>query len=260
MTSQADLDLRPSRHLQFESAEPARRSCAASRLVRFHFARRESAAERRDPDRPGQCVRLDAAGDPAAENGARVAVRTENRAAHRIRAVQRSFAGQRRGYDRRTIRRTCRLSRAACWAPWAGRRSRRECRTAPIDATVAANQTFTSGFRAGAAFLRVAAGESATCLPPVSITAVPDGKLHAPYFMEWSFGLEHQFGNTVNLRGAVCGHARGESALSDASERLSDRVPGMLCAVSLRAADRSRASARSRSFAPARTATTTACK
>ena len=37
----------------------------------------------------------------------------------------------------------------------------------------------------------------ATCLPPVAITAVPDGKLHAPYFMEWSFGIEHQFGSTA---------------------------------------------------------------
>jgi hypothetical protein len=24
----------------------------------------------------------------------------------------------------------------------------------------------------------------------VAITAVPDGKLHAPYFMQWSFALE----------------------------------------------------------------------
>ena len=52
-----------------------------------------------------------------------------------------------------------------------------------------------------------------TCLPPVSITAVPDGKLHAPYFMQWSFALEQQVGNNSSAR-PVRGHARGESALT----------------------------------------------
>ena len=40
---------------------------------------------------------------------------------------------------------------------------------------------------------------------PVAITAVPDGKLHAPYFMQWSFGLEHQIGDTINLRAQYVG-------------------------------------------------------
>ncbi len=44
-----------------------------------------------------------------------------------------------------------------------------------------------------------------TCLQPVAITAVPDGKLHAPYFMQWSFALEHQIGNTINLRAQYVG-------------------------------------------------------
>ncbi len=46
-----------------------------------------------------------------------------------------------------------------------------------VDATVTANQTFGSGFSQG----------------QLSCTAVPDGKLHAPYFIEWSLGLEQQF-------------------------------------------------------------------
>ena len=37
------------------------------------------------------------------------------------------------------------------------------------------------------------------------MTAVPDGKLHAPYFMQWSFALEHQIGNTLNLRAQYVG-------------------------------------------------------
>jgi hypothetical protein len=39
----------------------------------------------------------------------------------------------------------------------------------------------------------------------VAITAVPDGELHAPYFMEWSLGIEHQFGTTASLKAQYVG-------------------------------------------------------
>ena len=68
----------------------------------------------------------------------------------------------------------------------------------------------------------------------MAITAVPDGKLHAPYFMEWSFAVEHQAGNARQSAGAVCGHARGQPALYHPGERLPDGLPGLLCAVPLR--------------------------
>jgi Carboxypeptidase regulatory-like domain len=74
-----------------------------------------------------------------------------------------------------------------------------------IDATVAANQSFTSGFAQGQLSCASAQANPATCLPPVAITAVPDGKLHPPYFMEWSFGLEHQLGSTGSLRAQYVG-------------------------------------------------------
>jgi hypothetical protein len=74
-----------------------------------------------------------------------------------------------------------------------------------IDATVAANQSFNSGFTGGRLSCALPASNPATCLPPVSITAVPDGKLRAPYFMQWSFGLEHQVGNTGSLRAQYVG-------------------------------------------------------
>ena len=74
-----------------------------------------------------------------------------------------------------------------------------------VDATVAANQSVCLGIFPGPAFLRISTGESATCLPPVAITAVPDGKLHAPYFMEWSLGIEHQFGTTASLQAQYVG-------------------------------------------------------
>ncbi len=74
-----------------------------------------------------------------------------------------------------------------------------------VDATVAANQRFVSGFPSGQLSCASSLANPATCLPPVNITAVPDGKLHAPYFMQWSFALEHQLGNEFNLRGQYVG-------------------------------------------------------
>jgi hypothetical protein len=72
-----------------------------------------------------------------------------------------------------------------------------------VNATIAANQTFTAGFPQGQ--LSCPQTNSASCLPPVAITAIPDGKLHAPYFMEWSLGIEHQFGTTGSLQAQYVG-------------------------------------------------------
>jgi hypothetical protein len=63
-----------------------------------------------------------------------------------------------------------------------------------VGAIIAANQSFTLGFPQGQ-----------SSLPPPAITAVPDGKLHAPYFMEWSLGIEHQFGATASLHAQYVG-------------------------------------------------------
>src|SRR6202048_5096026 len=52
-----------------------------------------------------------------------------------------------------------------------------------IAATVAANRVFSLGFAQGQLSCASAQANPATCLPPIAITAVPDGKLHAPYFM-----------------------------------------------------------------------------
>jgi hypothetical protein len=74
-----------------------------------------------------------------------------------------------------------------------------------VDATINANQLFDSGFAGGALSCASALANPKTCLPPISFTAVPDGKLHAPYFMQWSFGLEHQIGETLHLRAQYVG-------------------------------------------------------
>jgi hypothetical protein len=74
-----------------------------------------------------------------------------------------------------------------------------------VDATIAANQRFSSGFPSGELSCASPQANAANCLPPVAITAVPDGKLHAPYFMEWSLGIEHQFGTTASLQAQYVG-------------------------------------------------------
>jgi hypothetical protein len=74
-----------------------------------------------------------------------------------------------------------------------------------VDATVAANQKFSSGFPRGQLSCASSEANPTICLPPVAITAVPDGKLHAPYFMEWSLGIEHQFGMTGSFQAQYVG-------------------------------------------------------
>ncbi len=74
-----------------------------------------------------------------------------------------------------------------------------------VDATVAANQSFSTGFSQGELSCAAALANPAMCLPPVAITAVPEGELHAPYFMQWSLGLEHQFGSTASFKAQYVG-------------------------------------------------------
>jgi hypothetical protein len=74
-----------------------------------------------------------------------------------------------------------------------------------VDATGAANQRFSSGFPRGQLSCASPISSPTTCLPPVAITAVPNGKLHAPYFMQWSLGIEHQFGTTASVQAQYVG-------------------------------------------------------
>jgi len=74
-----------------------------------------------------------------------------------------------------------------------------------VGATVAANETFAAGFSQGQLSCASPLATPATCLPPVAITAIPSGKLHAPYFMQWSLGLEHQIGTTASVKAQYVG-------------------------------------------------------
>ena len=74
-----------------------------------------------------------------------------------------------------------------------------------VDASVAADQRFTSGFAQGQLSCASALANPVSCLPPAAITAVPNGRLHAPYFMEWSLGIEHQIGTTASVQAQYVG-------------------------------------------------------
>jgi len=74
-----------------------------------------------------------------------------------------------------------------------------------VDALVAANTTFMEGFAQNALSCAFPYNNCAGSLPPVAITAVPNGTLHAPYFLEWSLGIEHQFGSTASVRAQYVG-------------------------------------------------------
>ncbi len=74
-----------------------------------------------------------------------------------------------------------------------------------VDATRAANQAFSSGFAQGELSCASSQANPSACLQPVALAAVPGGTLHPPYFMEWSLGIEHQFGSTTSVRAQYVG-------------------------------------------------------
>ena len=76
----------------------------------------------------------------------------------------------------------------SAWQPWAARPSRPECRTARWTQPWPRIRLLVRDFRKASFRAHLRRQIPATCLPPVAITAVPDGELHAPYFMEWSLG------------------------------------------------------------------------
>jgi hypothetical protein len=74
-----------------------------------------------------------------------------------------------------------------------------------IDSLAAANRQFTSGFASGELSCASPLANQNACLPPISITAVPDGRLHAPYFMQWSLAVERQMGGAMKIRAQYVG-------------------------------------------------------
>ena len=201
----AHLDLRNPRHRQLESSQPARRGGAAIGIVRLDLARCKPAAERGHPDRTWKHLRFHAARDPAAQDRARLAGCAANGAEKRLRAVQRSACPAALSIWWAPIRRTRRPFKGGLLGTVGGTAIAPGVPGSAVDATAAANQLFTAGFPKGQLSCASPLSSPNTCLQPVAITAVPDGKLHAPYFMEWSLALERQIGNTINLRAQYVG-------------------------------------------------------
>ena len=67
-----------------------------------------------------------------------------------------------------------------------------------IDAAVAANQAFRAGFESGVVSC-AATNAPANCIPPISFTIFDTTKQKFPSIMQWSLGVEHQFGNNLGL-------------------------------------------------------------
>ncbi|HTV56101.1 MAG TPA: carboxypeptidase-like regulatory domain-containing protein [Terriglobia bacterium] len=74
-----------------------------------------------------------------------------------------------------------------------------------IDATARANQNFLAGFQHGEISCAFPLANQGACLPPVSMAVAPEGELKEPLSMQWSFGLEHEIGNTVGLTAQYVG-------------------------------------------------------
>ena len=74
-----------------------------------------------------------------------------------------------------------------------------------VDATLAADRGFLAGFGGWQLSCASPRSNPATCLQPVAVTAVPDGRLRAPYNMQWSVAVERQVGSALNLRAQYVG-------------------------------------------------------
>ena len=74
-----------------------------------------------------------------------------------------------------------------------------------IDALVAANQQFATGFSQGELSCASLEANSKACLPPVAFAVAPNGELRAPYFMQWSFGIERRLGASASFQAQYVG-------------------------------------------------------
>ena len=68
-----------------------------------------------------------------------------------------------------------------------------------VDAAVAANQKFQANFASGALSCASPLASQTNCVPVVNFNAFQSGQLPYPYSMQWSSGIEHQFGKDYGL-------------------------------------------------------------
>ena len=96
------------------------------------------------------------------------------------------------------------------------------------------------GICAGRAFLRIAAGQSSSVSPARQHHRRAGWQTRGAVLYAMELRRRASDRKHSQPPRAIRGHASAESALSDASERLSDGVPGLLCSIPLPGAERSR--------------------
>jgi hypothetical protein len=69
-----------------------------------------------------------------------------------------------------------------------------------VDATVQANQSFQTVFRSGGTPCAGLPAGAASCPLAVNLNTFPGGTLKAPYFLQWSLGVERELGARGSLR------------------------------------------------------------
>ena len=212
----ADLDLRPARHLQLQPAEPAQSGGAPRWLVLFHPARCQSAAESGDPDRPRQSVSLRRRWRSCSpERHSPGKFEPEHRAADRLRHFQRHLAGQRRrsGGNESAIR-------ADLSGRPAGQRRRYGHRTGRAKQRRRCHHRGQSEVHH-----RVRAGTTLVCIAGLESRDLPSAGRHhrrprrrTPRAVLHAVEPRHRASvrQLCKRAGAVCRHARGEPALPHA--------------------------------------------
>jgi hypothetical protein len=198
------MDLRHSGDAQFQSAQSARRYRTAFRCLRGDLSRREPTTQRRAHDRPQQYFDS----TPLAILQPRTAIAWQIAPRTVLRTGFGLFSDLLPGSIADLVGANPPYSetfRGGLLGTVGGTAIAPGVPNSSIDATVTANQIFNSGFAQGRLSCASTVSNPNTCLQPVAVTAVPDGKLRAPYFMEWSFGIEHQIGNLINLRAQYVG-------------------------------------------------------
>jgi hypothetical protein len=176
--------------------------------------------------------------DPAAKDSPSMAIRTENRAAGRLWIVQRYNPGRCCRHDRDEPAVCADVSR------WSPRNCGRNCDRARSSKQCSRfNDCSQSEVQVRlctrTAIVPIGAIKPASCLPPVAITAVPNGERDPLYFMQWSFGIEHQLGTTASVQAQYVGTRAVNQPYLTQVNGYQIGVPRIFRAVPLWTADRS---------------------
>ena len=208
----ADVDLRRPRHVQFESAESARRRGAPRRVVRCDFPRRESAAEPGDSDAAGNDFRRYAPAilQPRTAIAWQIAPHTVLRSGFGLFSdilpgSVVDLVGTNPPYSK--------TFQGGLLGTVGGMAIAPGVPNSAIDATAAANQLFNSGFAQGQLSCASALANPKRAFRRFPSPPFRTASCTRPTSCNGALRLEHQIGNDTQSASSVCGHARGQPAL-----------------------------------------------